>query len=309
MENLKAIKTYNDMKAAFSNKFDVSEYKIINFGIQFRIYKGSWSGLIRIYENKKGTIKIDYSQLKGDGELALVRHLIEGKEVSVPSSESPRSVISTDEAAIGTDESGKGDYFGPLVSAGVFVDNNSSSELIKIGVRDSKKNSDQKNTELADKIMEICKGKFSVIEIPPEKYNDLYAQFVREGKNLNSLLAWGHAKAIEQILTTVECKVAIADKFADEKLILEKLQERGKRIKLIQMHKAEQNIAVAAASILSRARFLEKLQRLSVEYKMKFPKGSSSSLVIETAKKFCEAYGRDNLKKVAKIHFKITHKV
>ena len=86
-------------------------------------------------------------------------------------------------------------------------------------------------------------------------------------KNLNTLLAWGHAKAIEELLSKVECNTAIADQFADERFILSKLQEKGKKLNLIQMHKAEENIAVAAASILARARFLQKLSKLSSEYR------------------------------------------
>ena len=138
-----------------------------------------------------------------------------------------------------------------------------------------------------------------------KKYNDLYEQFKKEKKNLNTLLAWGHAKAIEEILSKVDCKVAIADQFADESFILGKLQEKGKKLKLIQMNKAEQNIAVAAASIPARARFLEKLSKLSNEYKIDLPKGSSQT-VIEKAKKVVDMYGKEILRKVAKLHFKTT---
>ncbi|GAG59388.1 unnamed protein product, partial [marine sediment metagenome] len=202
----------------------------------------------------------------------------------------------------------KGDYFGPLVSAGVYVDERSAKDLIECGVKDSKKLSDSKNLELAREVTKICKGHFAIIEISPEKYNDLYEQFKKEKKNLNTLLAWGHAKAIEEILSKIDCKVAIADQFADENFILGKLQEKGKKLKLIQVHKAEQNIAVAAASILSRARFLEKLLKLSDEYKIGLPKGASWT-VIENAKKFVNMYGKETLRKVAKLHFKTTAEV
>lgn len=175
-------------------------------------------------------------------------------------------------------------------------------------VRDSKKLTDNKALELAKEIHNICKGNFAIIEITPMRYNHLYKQFKIEGKNLNSLLAWGHAKAIEEILTNVDCKVAIADQFADESFIQSKLQEKGKRIKLIQMHKAEQHIAVAAASILARARFLEKLSKLSNEYKIDLPKGASQK-VIENGKKFIDMHGKESLGNVAKLHFKTTTKV
>ncbi len=297
MENIKTIQIYDKIKHILSNNnFSVSDSESIDFGIQFIISKFNWSGVIRIYENKKGVIKIDYSQLKDNEKLVTIRNLVEGTNLNIRPNENLFPVI-------GTDESGKGDFFGPLVSAGVYVDIKSAEKLAVIGVRDSKDNSDQINLDLAMRIMDICRGKYAIIEISPDKYNDLYGQFKREGKNLNSLLAWGHAKAIEEVLGLVDCKIAIADQFADENFILGKLQEKGRRIKLIQRHKAEQNIAVAAASIIARARFLEKLSNLSKEYKIDLPKGSSS-LVAEAAKKFCKIYGQNALRKVAKINFK-----
>ena len=297
MENKKVLEIYNKIKQTLSsNNFNVSDFKLIDFGIQFKIGQFDWSSVIRIYENKKGFIKIDYSQLKDNEKLITIKNLIEGIDLNIRAGDSLFPVI-------GTDESGKGDFFGPLVSAGVYVDTKSAEKLAVIGVRDSKENSDQTNAELAMRITDICRGKYAIIEISPEKYNDLYGQFKREGKNLNSLLAWGHAKAIEEVLSMVDCKTAIADQFADENFILGKLQEKGRRIKLIQRHKAEQNIAVAAASILARARFLEKMANLSKEYKLNFPKGSSN-LVVETAKQFCKIYGEGALRKVAKINFK-----
>ncbi|MBI4691388.1 MAG: ribonuclease HIII [Nitrospirae bacterium] len=209
---------------------------------------------------------------------------------------------------IGTDESGKGDYFGPLVSAAVYVDEHSAKLLELEGVKDSKKLNDKKNVKLAEKIMTICKNRYSIIEISPEKYNDLYDRFVGEKKNLNNLLAWGHAKAIEELLGKVECNNAMADQFADERYILSKLQEKGRKLNLIQMHRAEENIAVAAASILARARFLQKLSKLSSEYGIELPKGASIN-VINTAKRIIAGHGKDALRKIAKVHFKTTKEV
>jgi ribonuclease HIII len=209
---------------------------------------------------------------------------------------------------IGTDESGKGDYFGPLVSAAVYVDERIAAILTELGVRDSKLMSDSRNIGLSAQIREVCAGGFAVIEISPERYNTLYAQFRQEKKNLNTLLAWGHAKAIEELLSKIPCDTAITDQFADERFILSKLQEKGKRLRLVQMPKAEQHVAVAAASILARARFLEKLSRLSAEYKVDLPKGASD-LVVRAARKFVETHGTLSLRMVAKMHFKTTAEV
>jgi ribonuclease HIII len=238
-----------------SENIDVSEYKLINYGMQFEVSTPSWIGLLRIYQNKKGDLKIDYSQLKDREKSTKIQTLIEGKQTI---SSLNNGDLGLGYPIIGTDESGKGDYFGPLVTASVYVDEPSARDLIACGVKDSKNLSDIRNLELARKVVEICKGRFVIIEISPEKYNKLYEQFTRENKTLNTLLAWQHAKAIEEILYQVNCNVAIADQFADERFILAKLQDRGKKIEIIQMHKAEQHIAVAAASVLARARFLER---------------------------------------------------
>jgi len=305
----KVIEIYQNIKSILQlDNFNVSDYKIISYGLQFTVSILNWSGIIRIYHNKKGVVKIDYSQLKGEVHALKIKRLIEGKRTPFTSKKPKNRDFEFGFPIIGTDESGKGDYFGPLVCAGVYVNEQSAKKLLQYGIRDCKELSDSKILELSRKIINVCRDRFAVIEISPEKYNYLYEQFRKEKKNLNTLLAWGHAKAIEEILGKVDCNVAIADQFADEKFIISKLQEKGKGIKLIQRHKAEQNVAVAAASILARTRFLNKLSKLSIEYKINLPKGASQ-IVIENAKKIVDMYGKEALRKVAKLHFKTTNAV
>lgn len=290
--------------------FLVSEYKEIDYGIQFSVSKSGMNGVLRIYFNKKKGIKIDYSQIKDLNLRSQIHNLIENttelatQEKGVVNSNSDEHFI----PIIGTDESGKGDYFGPLVAAGVYVNEKSKPMLEKLGVRDSKKISDDKIQKLAEDIKRICINQYSVIEISPETYNNLYDTFKKENKNLNTLLAWGHAKAIEEILNKVDCSNALSDKFADEKFIISKLQEKGRKITLRQEHKAESNIAVAAASILARDRFLAKLKKLSQEYNINLSKGASD-LVVEQAKEIVRLSGMEILKKIAKLHFKTTDSV
>lgn len=201
---------------------------------------------------------------------------------------------------IGIDESGKGDYFGPLVIAAVFVDATTHGELKLMAVRDSKKISDGRILELAPDIKTICPH--SVIAIGPQKYNELYAKI----KNLNRLLAWGHAKALETLLEQgVTCERAISDQFGDERMIVNALQEKGRKIALEQRPKAESDVAVAAASILARAEFLLRLKRLSQEVGTTLPKGASPSVEL-AAKMLIKKHGQDRLGSVAKLHFKIT---
>ncbi|WOF17362.1 ribonuclease HIII [Methanoplanus sp. FWC-SCC4] len=209
---------------------------------------------------------------------------------------------------IGTDESGKGDYFGPLVIAGVFVDEVTAKKLFSLGVTDSKLLDDYKIRKIAPEIREICRDGYSVIEISPQTYNRLYDQFRKEGKNLNHLLAWGHAKAIEEILGKKDSKRVISDKFGNERYILSKLQEKGRKIELIQVCKAEQNIAVAAASVLARERFIKKIDQLSALYNINIPKGAGPG-VIKAGKQLVSLKGKDELKKSGKVHFKTTEKI
>ncbi len=203
---------------------------------------------------------------------------------------------------IGIDESGKGDYFGPLVIAAVFVDATTQGELALMEVRDSKKISDGRILEMAPDIKTICPH--SVIAIGPQKYNELYAKI----KNLNRLLAWGHAKALENLLERVTCERAISDQFGDERLILNALQEKGRKIILEQRTKAESDLAVAAASILARAEFLIRLKRLSAEVGTTLPKGASPAVEL-AAKMIIKKHGQDRLGSVAKLHFKTTQAV
>ena len=141
---------------------------------------------------------------------------------------------------------------------------------------------------------------FDVITINPKKYNELYSSF----RNLNRLLAWGHSSVLENLLKKTDAKVAISDKFASsENVILSALKEKGKTIKLIQQTKAEADTAVAAASVLARAEFVKRISFISSQYEINLPKGASDT-VLNQAKKFSERYGREELKNVAKIHFK-----
>jgi ribonuclease HIII len=295
------------------NGYVVSDFKYIDYGFQFSIVRSLWKGVLRVYANKKQQIKYDLSQLKEEAIKNQIESILnentsteESNEVNKENNNETTSISFV--PIIGTDESGKGDYFGPLVSAGVYVDLTTKPLLERIGVCDSKKLNDTQIKEIAQNIKKICVNQFSVIEISPETYNNLYNQFKSEGKNLNVLLAWAHAKAIEDVLTKVECENALSDKFADEKFIISKLQEKGKRINLRQEHKAEANIAVAAASILARERFLTKLKKLSMELGIELPKGASPH-VIEQAKKVVEKSGEETLKKIAKLHFKTTDSV
>ncbi len=203
---------------------------------------------------------------------------------------------------IGTDESGKGDFFGPLVVAGVLVDEKNADYFLKLGIKDSKKLSDKKMILLAQEIKKSAP--YSVVAISNSKYNELYDNI----GNLNKLLAWGHARVIENVLDKNTCEYALSDKFGDESYIKNALMKKGRNIKLEQRCKAESDIAVAAASVLARVTFVEKLQAMEKTYNLTFHKGCTG-VVKENAKLFIEKYGKERLKEVCKAHFKTFNEV
>ena len=200
----------------------------------------------------------------------------------------------------GIDESGKGDFFGPLVIAGVCVDAESGPKLAQLGVCDSKLiKSDRRIAELAHGIRNTVPGRFAVVTVGPEAYNRLYRGF----GNLNRLLAWGHAKTIEELLGKVpDCPRMLSDKFGNESLIRNALQTRGRAIRLDQETKAERDVAVAAASILARDGFVRGMAKLSETVGATLPRGAGAG-VLAMAEKLAR---RDPalLEKVAKTHFR-----
>lgn len=207
---------------------------------------------------------------------------------------------------IGVDESGKGDFFGPLCIAGVYVNESVIKAWTDAGVRDSKSiSSDKKMAELAEVIRTTPGCVVNVVCVGNEAYNRLYTKM----RSVNTLLAWGHARVIENMMG-LRYKMnpapvkAISDQFAASKSVIEKaLMSGGREIQLVQRHKAEEDIAVAAASILARDEFVKRLAALERPYEMKLPKGASAA-VDAAAKLLVEARGADELAKVAKTHFR-----
>jgi ribonuclease HIII len=265
------------LKKLLRYDFVVSAPAEINYGIQFEIRKQEWRSMMRIYEKKNGKINIDYSALKGEKADA-VKSII----VVYP--------------YIGTDESGKGDTFGPLAIAGVLLNEPQQKILAAAGVKDSKENSDEINLRLADVIKENCGNSIEVMTIMPEQYNELYAAH----KNVNTILAGAHSSIIKKLASNGNCSMAIIDQFADSSLISKNFGDD--EIKLYHTTGGEKYTAVAAASILARKAFLDGLKTLSERFGIELPKGSSenAAFAIETIKKRNIA---DKMHLMAKTHF------
>ncbi len=203
----------------------------------------------------------------------------------------------------GIDESGKGDYFGPLVIAGTYTDAPVARALQAAGVMDSKRiSSARRIRELAEKIRAVPGIATAVVAIGPERYNEMFASF----GNLNRLLAWGHAKVIANLAAQrPQCPRALSDQFARPEVLARALKQQGIPIQLDQRTKGESDIAVAAASILARERFIDWMDKTSAAGGIPLPLGASAA-VIDAAREIVSRHGAEALAKVAKLHFKTT---
>lgn len=278
-----------------SNNLTISEIKEGQYAVFTEISrKKEWIKLI-IFYGKKGF----KSQIQGDKTSKLYKEINEtlfGLTLSLVGEE-----LNEPERYIGVDESGKGDYFGPLVIAGFLLNDKNKSQLLGLKIRDSKLLSDNEVKYLAEKIKDQFEGYFSIVQINPKKYNELYGKI----KNLNHLLAWGHSRCIENLLVLHEIDTAICDQFGNQSYIKNALLEKGKKIVLHQSFRAEKFLGVAAASILARNNFINWIEAKSKELKIKIPKGSGAS-VPTIAKKIVDNYGREVLNELTKSHFKTT---
>lgn len=212
---------------------------------------------------------------------------------------------------IGVDESGKGDFFGPLCVAGVYVNREVLESWKSSGIRDSKSiGSDAQVAKLAQVIQETRGCVYTVVPIGNEAYNRMHGS----NGSVNRVLAWGHARVIENLLgqrhrMNPPPVRAISDQFAASKSTVEKaLMALGRELELVQRHRAEEDLAVAAASILARHEFVTRLKKLETQFGVKLPKGASAA-VEAAAREFVARHGAEALPKVAKMHFRTRYRV
>jgi ribonuclease HIII len=206
----------------------------------------------------------------------------------------------------GIDESGKGDFFGPLCIAGVYTDAEITRYLIKAGIMDSKRVTSAAAIRKLAAIIKATPGiAFDVIALRPEKYNELYASF----KNLNRMLAWGHATVIEELAKKKpDCPRALSDQFARADVLQTALKKKNISLQLDQRTKGESDTAVAAASILARERFIDWMDAATKKVGFTIPLGCSAQ-VVDAGKKLIAIHGAEALGKFAKLHFKTTQQV
>ena len=250
---------------------------------------------ILFYFGKKG-VKFVLQGDRNNPDFGMLENIIEGQ----PKLDFPEQKIIEPGEYIGTDESGKGDFFGPLVTSAVYIDEDVREKLIKAGVKDSKELNEASIHRIAKQIKSIVKF-YDIISIQPEKYNQLMAKL----NNLNSLLNWAHSKSIENLLKKVDAKVVITDEFSKKALFIESKPELGD-IQFIKVPKGERYIAVAAASILAR----DGLNQWFDQQRKKgliLPKGASEKVEVKASAIISEM-GEERLMGLAKLHFKTLKK-
>jgi len=289
-----ALRTITSYRQILSQKgFTISETKKEGFAFSVLVSNGMNSAKLLVYFGKKGTKPVIQSS---DSKLSNeIRSILFGEKLF----DNLDDIVAEPEQYIGIDESGKGDYFGPLVIAGVFVDKFLINMLRELNVKDSKLITDYSIKIIASEIKKVANTNFEIIIINPEKYNQLHSKF----GNLNRLLGWAHSRVIENLAERTNAKTAISDKFGNENLIRNALMEKGREITLHQIIKAEKYTAVAAASILAREKVIDWFYKTSSKYKLTIPKGASEN-VNKVARTLKQKLSEEEFKKLVKFHFK-----
>lgn len=285
-----------EAKAKLSAELPIAAEKKINYGYQYTVKLAEAKLTLNIYNGKKG-LNIVYS---GDSALAeRAAALLEGRKAQAAA---PATFV-TDGLWAGSDESGKGDFFGSLVVAAVVVDNTTADRLRAAGVKDCKLLTDKKILELED-IIKASVVDYSVLELKPRVYNLRYEQVAAQGGKLNQLLGYGHVAALSRVLEKHEdCHSALIDQFTTSMVNIRALKQRFPQCDVRQQPKAESNLAVAAASVLARAQFLHTMAALAAEVGVQeLPKGGGAQATA-CARELAAKYGKEALRNYVKLHF------
>lgn len=289
--HMQCFSTTIDLTLAAKLKTDLDSQGFTLGALQYALFQAKKPGLVvTLYESGKLTVM-------GKNKQEFIEFYLEPEILKDFSYSTPDLT-----PRIGVDEAGKGDYFGPLCICSVFANEETIPKLIKIGVKDSKSMGDAKILKLSAQITKLCP--YSLIRISPARYNELYGQF----HNLNSLLAWAHATVIAELHEKTGCSTVITDKFAHESLVANALKKKKVDLDLTQIHKGEQNIAVAAASIIARTAFVQGIEYLSKKAELTLPKGAGPK-IITTGKSLVSRLGPECLHTYAKLHFKTTDEI
>ncbi len=281
------------------NKYNLSEITEKNYNYEFTVSSFSPKDKLKVlvYFGKKGVRTV----FQGNNSTKLYKK-ITNLLAEEPELDFSENELQEPDEYIGTDETGKGDFFGPLVIAAVYVNKNTQGALRKMGVRDSKTLTENQILQLATDIKTRFPDDFELVFITPKKYNELYENF----GNLNKLLNWAHSKAIENLLKRKKCKIIITDKFSKSALEISNSTENS-HIEFHTIPKAEKYTGVAAASILAREQMVNWFTNMKNEG-IVLPKGSSNNIEAK-ANEIISRFGKEKLREIAKLHFKTTKRL
>lgn len=277
----------------------LKEQRNIQYGIQARFHGGGRECVLRMYEGKKG-VRLDLSPVRDEAVLQLFKSLEPSSPKAVKTSGAPCSEPLAPVAYpyAGSDEAGKGDYFGPLVVCAALLTEKEAKALQELGVRDSKTLTDKKISALAEAMRSMGVA-HHISFVSPAKLTALHEQ----GRNLNDILAFLHGCAVKGLLEKQKFSRIVIDRFARESLV--EAQLKSFALNILQVPRAESYLPVAAASILARDFYVKRLESLGKEYSFTFPKGASQGC-IDAAKEFLHTHGQAALGQVAKTFFKTT---
>ena len=278
----------------------LSDEREIAYGVQLEFADGNDTILLNVYHSEKKGISTvvsakAHNPLKSKLEKCLgVKTIIE----TIPQHNW--------KTWIGSDECGKGDYFGPLIVCGFYLDKKDRDKLIKLGVCDSKKLRKDQIDAVAKQLYHDFASNIECLILKPQKYNELYASFAKQSKNLNDLLAWCHSKVLDNLIKRkLNPQGVFIDQFSTAKKASALLHKLHPDMAIIERPDGEQDLAVAAASIVARYQLVQSFKYMERFYRLKFPLGAGKN-VPEAAKTFINQYGKERLGEVAKLHFKTT---
>jgi len=271
----------------------------IPYGLKLVFPEGKHNAVVNVYFSKKKGLSI----VAGPGPAQKQAEAIIGLMRSAPQAPAAEAALAR---WIGTDEAGKGDYFGPLVVAGAHVDRASAEQLVALGATDSKRLNDDRIRKLDAEIRRLLRSGIATVIVGPRRYNELYADFSRRGSKLNGLLAWGHGRAVKDLLLReLPFDAVVVDRFASQAVIRRGMPDG---VRILARSKAEDNPAVAAASIVARAAYVKRLEELSERFGVRLVPGAGPG-ALRAGRDIVERHGPDVLREVAKHHFRTTETI
>ncbi|HNX00247.1 MAG TPA: ribonuclease HIII [Candidatus Cloacimonadota bacterium] len=292
------------LKKAEAQNLMITDEKEIPYGMQLVFEKEGQSIPMNVYHSEKKGISFVIGGNKSNPLRPLAEQLIHHQIIQIDKSLPKHHDW---KQWIGSDESGKGDFFGPLVICAFYCRNDMVDNLQKWGTRDSKLMKDSDIIKTAKLILKTYNSHAKVMILKPDKYNNLYSDFVKQGKKLNEMMTWMHGKAVTELLDQYPCDGILIDQFQKSNQLTVQIRKTHKVV-IMERTQAESDIAVAAASIIARYHFLETMASLSRKYGIALPKGASHN-VISIAREFAAQFGKERLNEVAKIHFITYQKV